>query len=76
MSIKRYPNLHAVGLTVDLIHLIMSRIRGDARKLLSEGELVTLTQEEMVDFVTRVSVILDDAVARKKVSHEPIPPGD
>jgi hypothetical protein len=60
MSIEAHPNIHAVGLTVDIIDAIQRRVRGKAA-LLSQAKVMDATNNELQAFITRISVLLDQA---------------
>ena len=59
MSLENHPNLHAVGLAVDIIRAIESRLRGVApkyvKKIMGSKDLSDL----IVDFTTEVEDEVD-----------------
>lgn len=63
MSIENHPNIHAVGMTMDITSSLMHRLRGDAAEV-PIGEIFTLLHEEIQDFVVNVSTKLDAAFPR------------
>ena len=58
MSVENRPNLHAVGLSTDILEAIEKRKRGEAKKL-SMGVIMPAIQDELVAFVNFVDERLD-----------------
>lgn len=61
MSIEAHPNLHAAGLTVDIIEAVEQRVRGKAATLPPQL-IADLTNKRIVEFVLTLSMVLDQAV--------------
>lgn len=60
MSKEMHPNINAAGFTVDILVAFEKRLRGRASQdNLTKSEAMTTVHELVVDFVTNVSVVLD-----------------
>jgi malonyl CoA-acyl carrier protein transacylase len=59
MSIENHPNLHAVGMTVDITSSLMNRLRGKAAEQ-PVADVLGLLKEDIQDFVVKVSTKLDE----------------
>jgi len=72
MSLEAHPNIHAVGLTMDVIQSIDDRLRydgDDCRKIImADKEL----EKKIRDFVVDISVKIDEIVeeTHKKLDKE------
>ena len=66
MSEERHPNLHAVGLLVDIFAAIRDRVRGDARTLGAEEHAMFCTLSETQRFVDRIEEIINAHTAELK----------
>ena len=64
MSKEAHPNIHAVGLTTDIIDAIGKRLRGKGRQY--AGDMMNeRIKKSITDFVVVVSTEIDLAVIRK-----------
>jgi len=72
MSVENHPNIHAVGLTVDIIQAIDNRLRrdGDDYKKIIMGN--NEIGEKIADFVVDISTKIDEIVEEmhKKLDKE------
>ena len=62
MSKEAHPNIHAVGLTVDIIQSIGDRLRGDGddyKKIIMGNKEIG---EKITDFVVNISIKIDEIV--------------
>jgi hypothetical protein len=66
MSIENHPNIHASGMTVDIIHSIINRVRGAAGEV-PVGQILTLLDEDIQNFVVQVSIKLDETFSAQNV---------
>jgi hypothetical protein len=64
MSVADHPNLHAAGLTIDIIESVQRRVRGKASDL-TPSRIMALTTDLVIAFVAQVDERLDEEVARK-----------
>lgn len=58
MSELERPNLHAVGLSIDIFDALQKRVRGKAASA-NMGKLMEVTQDLVVKFVNEVDDALD-----------------
>ena len=62
MSIEAHPNIHAVGLTMDIFEVIDNRLRGDGddykKKIMGNNEI----GKKIRDFVVDISIKIDEIV--------------
>lgn len=59
MSAENHPNIHAVGMTIDVVDSVLRRIRGKAAEVPFAEILKTLDQD-IQDFVVAISTKLDE----------------
>ena len=65
MSLEAHPNIHAVGLTMDIIQSIDNRLRGDGddyKKIIMGNKEIG---KKITDFVVDISIIVDEIVEGK-----------
>ncbi len=72
MSIEAHPNIHAVGLTIDVIQSIDNRLRydgDDCKKIIMGNKEL---EKKITDFVVDISVKIDEIVeeTHKKLDKE------
>lgn len=60
MSVENHPNLHAVGLTLDISNALIHRVRGEAAEV-PFAEILKTLEQEIQDFVVGISIKLDKA---------------
>lgn len=66
MSKENRPNLHAVGLMIDIQNAVKSRIRGPAKELLDEAEILILTHNLFLGRIEALDSYLDAIVIEKQ----------
>lgn len=65
MSKEAHPNIHAVGLTVDIIQSVDNRLRGDGgdyKKIIMGNKDIN---KKITDFVVDISVKIDEIMEEK-----------
>jgi len=65
MSLENHPNIHAVGLQVDIIKAIEERLRGEGAEV-DKGDLISRVSYKLVRFVEIVEAYVDELVAEMK----------
>ena len=60
MSILAHPNVHAIGLTVDIIEALRHRLRGRAARI-PFSRVLDLVEGDLQHFVVDLSIKLDEA---------------
>ena len=62
MSLEEHPNIHAVGLTMDIIQAIDTRLRKDG----NDYKKIVMGNKEIgkiiTDFVVDISIMVDEIV--------------
>ena len=66
MSEEAHPNIHAVGLTVDILSSIENRLRNKGKEHKNEITLNEDVKREIVNFVASISCLSDDIVNKKE----------
>ena len=72
MNKEAHPNIHAVGLTTDIIQSIDNRLRGDGddyKKIIMGNKGI---RNKITDFVVDISIVIDEIVeeTHKKLDKE------
>ena len=66
MSEESHPNIHAVGLTVDIWSSIENRLRNKGKEYKKEIMANEDVKREIVNFVASISCLSDDIVNNKQ----------
>lgn len=66
MSEEAHPNIHAVGLTVDILSSIENRLRNKGKEHKNEITSNEDVKREIVNFVASISCLSDDIVNKKE----------
>lgn len=65
MSLENHPNIHAVGMTIDVTDIIRKRLRGDAAEK-EFGDILPELSDDIQDFVLCISCKLDKMFPENK----------